>query len=422
MFPANTPRSSVPPNFGIRAGTAFVLVAAMEIKPASPETALWAAPAILLAAMVIAWAAESAQYFIAQGFALAILAWLQTMPEFAVEAVLAWRQQSHLLIANLTGSLRLLTGLGWPMIYAVAAWSHRHKYGRPLKSIRLENEHAIEVLALLAPVLFWVVIWFKGALTVIDAVILVVIYAAYVWMLAKMPPQEHEGIDDLDRVPRTVVRMPALWRTISIVALFACGGALIYYAAEPFLGSLFAISALVGVPEFVFVQWVAPFVSEFPEKVSAFHWARTIERAPMALMNMVSSNINQWTLLAAMLPILYSISRGSMSPIVFDRQQELEILLTIGQSLVGMIFLINLEMDWKEAAALFGLWFTQFILSPIKPDETLVGILAHYSHSVVAAAYFIWFGVAVVGMVRRRETPAAFTEFRNLWRQYVARA
>ena len=68
-------------------------------------------------------------------------------------------------------------------------------------------------------------------------------------------------------------------------------------------------------PNFVFIQWVAPFVSEFPEKVSAFYWARTVDRASMALMNMVSSNINQWTLLAAMLPIVYSISRGALSTI-----------------------------------------------------------------------------------------------------------
>ena len=66
------------------------------------------------------------------------------------------------------------------------------------------------------------------------------------------------------------------------------------------------VSTALGVPGFVFVQWVAPFVSEFPEKVSAFYWARTVEEAPTALMNMISSNINQWTLLTAMLPIVYS--------------------------------------------------------------------------------------------------------------------
>ena len=91
---------------------------------------LWAAPAILLASMMIAWAAESTQFFVAQAFALAILAWMQTLPEFAVEAVYAWHQQTPLLVANLTGALRLLTGLGWPVIYLTAAVCERRRSGK----------------------------------------------------------------------------------------------------------------------------------------------------------------------------------------------------------------------------------------------------------------------------------------------------
>ena len=75
--------------------------------------------------MIIAWAAESAQFFIAQGFALAILAWMQTLPEFAMEAVFAWRQQVPFSVREPDGALRLLTGLGWPMIYFSAATVHR---------------------------------------------------------------------------------------------------------------------------------------------------------------------------------------------------------------------------------------------------------------------------------------------------------
>ena len=114
---------------------ALLLLAAVPIEPLAPSAVAWTAPAILLSAMLIAWAAESAQFFVAQGFALAILAWLQTLPEFAVEAVLAWKQQVPLLLANLTGALRLLTGLGWPMIYATAAVAYRWRTGKPLKRI-----------------------------------------------------------------------------------------------------------------------------------------------------------------------------------------------------------------------------------------------------------------------------------------------
>src|SRR5438445_13510231 len=129
---------------------ALLALSAGAIEESSPLAVLWTAPAILVAAMLIAWAAESAQYFIAQGFALAILAWLQTLPEFAVEAVLAWKQQVPLLLANLTGALRLLTGLGWPMIYFTAALFHRRRQRRRMSSIALHDEHCVEIVGLMA--------------------------------------------------------------------------------------------------------------------------------------------------------------------------------------------------------------------------------------------------------------------------------
>src|SRR5919198_5778433 len=106
-----------------------LLLMAEPLSKSSPWAALWTTPCILFASIVITWGAESAQFFVAQGFALAILAWMQTLPEFAVEAVLAWKQQVPLLLANLTGALRLLTGFGWPMIYATAAMAHRRETG-----------------------------------------------------------------------------------------------------------------------------------------------------------------------------------------------------------------------------------------------------------------------------------------------------
>src|SRR5258706_15855766 len=147
---------------------ALLLLAALPIQEVGPWSVLWTAPSILIAAMLIAWAAESAQFFIAQGFALAILAWLQTLPEFAVEAVLAWKQQTPLLLANLTGALRLLTGLGWPMIYATAAFFYRRREGKPLRAIHLEDEHCVEVVGLLVPLLYMSFVYFKASLTVWD--------------------------------------------------------------------------------------------------------------------------------------------------------------------------------------------------------------------------------------------------------------
>ncbi len=391
--------------------------APLEGTPAA--TALWAGPAILLAAMLIAWAAESAQFFIAQGFALAILAWLQTLPEFAVEFVFAWKQRVDLLLANLTGALRLLTGLGWPMIYFVAAFFHRRRYRRPLRRIRLEDHHSIEVVGLLVPLVYMTFVWWKGSLNLVDAGVLIAIYVAYLAILRKMPAEEAEGIDDLELIPRTIVTSRRAVRIALIAGFFVAGGLLIYFSAEPFSGRLLAISLVLGVPMFVFVQWVAPLVSEFPEKVSAFYWARTVHHAPMALMNMVSSNINQWTLLAAMLPIVYSISRGVPSRITFDSQQELELLMTIAQSLIGMIFLVNMELAWWEATALFSLWGIQFAFSPVPPGPGAVGFIATHIHWWVTVAYLIWAAAGFVRMLMGKRQPEAFRQFARMWREHV---
>jgi len=398
---------------------AVLLLAAIPIQQVSPATALWAGPAILTAAMLIAWAAESAQFFVAQGFALAILAWLQTLPEFAVEFVLAWKQQVGLLMANLTGALRLLTGLAWPGIYFVAAVCQRRRHGRPLRRIHLEKEHCVQVVGLLVPLVYMFWVWAKGSLNLWDGAVLILIYVAYLWVLRRIPPQEAEKVEELERIPRSIVRARPSLRNALIIGFFAVGGLLLYFTAEPFLASLLAISTIVGVPYFVFVQWVAPFISEFPEKVSAFYWARTIERAPMGLMNMVSSNINQWTLLAAMLPIVYSASRGEPSAIPFDERQSLELLMTLAQSLIGMFFLINMELAWWEAAALFSLWFTQFVFSPLPPGPGPIGFIATHIHWWVTLAYLGWCGLALVRILMGKRQPHAFRQFARMGMLHV---
>src|SRR5258708_39214900 len=109
------------------------LLAETSLQAGSPLAVLWTGPGIILASLMIAWGAEAAQFFLAQGIALAVLALLQTLPEFAVEAVLAWHREVPFLLANLTGALMLLTGLGWPMIYFSAARAYRREHKKPMR-------------------------------------------------------------------------------------------------------------------------------------------------------------------------------------------------------------------------------------------------------------------------------------------------
>jgi len=310
---------------------------------------------------MIAWGAEATQFFLAQGIALAVLALLQTLPEFAVEAVLAWHREVPFLLANLTGALMLLTGLGWPIIYFAASSAYRREHSRPMRKIVLEPEHAVQILSLFAAIAYELVIWWKGSLSVFDGVALLGIYVAYLWIMRRLPPEEAETIDEIPRIPRAIVTAPRTVRITAILGLFLVGGVMVFAIAEPFLAGLFGLATLLGIPSFTFIQWIAPLVSEAPEGVSAFYWARNHERASIALMNLVSSNISQWTLLAALLPAVLSIGTGHISAIPLDAQQSRELILALSQSLLGAMFLMNMEVAWWEAAGLFVLFAAQFV-------------------------------------------------------------
>jgi cation:H+ antiporter len=368
------------------------------LQAGSPYTVLWAAPAILLASLMIAWAAEASQYFLAQGIALALLALLQTLPEFAVEAVLAWHRAVPFLFANLTGSLMLLTGFGWPMIYFSAATSYRRTHKQPMRRIRLENQQSVQVFALLAGIGYQAIVWWKGSLTVLDSGVLLAIYGGFLWIMRRLPPEKAE--EEVRGVPGAIIRAAVPARLTAILGLFLVGGAAVFLVADPFLRSIFGLATLLGVSSYQFIQWIAPLVSEAPEGISAFYWARDPGRAPIALMNLVSSNINQWTLLAAMLPIVLSVSSGQAAGIPLDAEQSRDVLLTLSQSLLGAILLINMELAWWEAAGLFLLFIVQLGFASL--------------HVYITWIDFAWCGAELLRLIISERKVAAFRHFREV--------
>ncbi len=375
----------------------------------SPLTALWTFPAMIGSAFLVAWGAEAAEFLMSQGLALAVLALIQTAPEFAVEAVIAWKagknpDMVHLAIANFTGSLRLLTGLGWPMIYAVAAYFSRKRRGRPLGTLKLGDDHAVEVLGLLPPLAYFVLVWAKGNLSLVDAAVLGTTYAVYLGVLLRMPPREEtlEQDEEIPAVSRWALSFSGGKRWAAVLLLLGGGGAVIFLVAEPFLASMLALASSFGMSQFVFIQWVAPFLSEFPEKTSAFAWARRITRAPVALMNMVSSNINQWGVLSGLLAVIYCWSHGSTEPLPFDAFQKSEILLTILQAFLGWIFLASMDLAAYEAAGLFLLWLFQFLVPS--------------SRHTMLYVYGAWIALEVVLVALGRKKITAFRAFARTWR------
>jgi cation:H+ antiporter len=320
--------------------------------------ALWTFPAIVALALIIAWSAESAQYFISQGLALALLAWFQTAPEFMVEADLAWHKEVHLMLANLTGSLRLLTGVGLPLVFFVSyIYNRKHRNG---STIHIEKAHSIEIVFFAIGILYLFVVYLKGNLNIIDGVVMLMLYLVYLLFLTKLPSREKEEQSHMEYIPAKIVGMKGAYRTSTIILLFIIGGVGLVFVVNPFIESMKSVAVSVGITEFIFIQWVSPFLSEFPEKLSAFYWAKKKHGATMGLMNITSSTINQLTLLPALLPFIYSYAVGGITPISFDAYQKSELLLTFAQCSTTILLLIDMRFTLYEASGMFIVWCIQF--------------------------------------------------------------
>ena len=120
------------------------LATGFEASP--PVLALIYGSGILGAAFLLSWAAEIAQLEVSQALALAILALIAILPEYAVDLYFAWRAAEdpiygHYAAANMTGANRLLVGLGWPVIVWLywARWRHK-KYGGSVALVRGPSE------------------------------------------------------------------------------------------------------------------------------------------------------------------------------------------------------------------------------------------------------------------------------------------
>ena len=356
--------------------------------------AVTSAFAIVAASLLLAWATESAQFLVSQSLALAILALLQVLPEYMFEATLAWNRLIEYASATMTGANRLLMGAGWPLIFFIAyAFSRRN--GTPIKEIRLDARQAVEAFFLVLATAYSFVIVVKRMLDIIDGIVLLVMYLTYLWICMKIPEESEDEVEHVHGPAKTIIFMKSrVLRTVAIVLLVITGGAVIFSAAGPFVLSIIEVALILGFSQFLFAQWVAPFLSEFPESASAFYWAGTVRLSPMAIGNMVSSKVNQWTLLIGTIPLIYSASVGHLAFIPLSNLQVEEILLTAAQSAFGCVALVKLRFNWKEATILFSFWFAQFLFPQIRIEVTVAYLvltviwLAYYRNQITIFGQF----------------------------------
>lgn len=360
--------------------------------------------AVVAASILIAWGAEASEFAISRGLALAIVAIVQTIPEYFVEGTIAWKAGQDPstwlpnVIANFTGANRLLTGFGWPLIlFTVAVQMRRKGQSGPL-AIGLTREQSVEVVFMLGSSLYYLLVLAKGNLTVIDSAILSGTFVVYMWLLSKLPPER----ENPDHVPSAstlaLVRIKEKSRRIGvIIVLFIFSGFVFVIITDPFVTSIQRIAiALLGPSSvFFFIQWIAPVLSEFPEKVTAFNWARQITLAPMALLNFLSSSVNELTALVALIPVVFSLSLGNVGTVPLGVHST-EIFLTMAQSLYACASLLDLEYNTSNAVILFGLW--------------LISTVFVYTRLVVAVAFLVLAGAEVVVQRKRIRVFRAFKE------------
>lgn len=331
--------------------------------------ALLSGLAILGASFLLTWACEVAQMDIPQAVAVAVVAFIAVLPEYAVDMYFTWMAgqhpesaYSHYAIANMTGANRLLIGVGWSAIVLIFA-------GRYHAPVALHDDKRTDVLFLGMATLYALLIPLKGSLTWLDGLVFLSIYAWYIWIIARRPCEEEEP----EGPAAVLALLSRKARLRAVMGIFIFAALVILCNAEPFSESLVASGKLLGVNEFLLVQWLAPIASEAPEFIVAMMFAFR-GNAGLALGSLLSSKLNQWTLLVGMIPGVYAVSSGGFSPSInLDSHQFQEILLTAGQSLFAVALLLDLRLRVREAFWLL-LLFTAQLLSPLY-DAQLEAIL-----------------------------------------------
>src|SRR5882724_9850781 len=311
--------------------------------------------AIFGAAFMLSWAAELSQKDIPQALAIALLALIAVLPEYAVDMYFAWTagkdpKYTAFAMANMTGANRLLIGVGWAAV-VVTYWLKSGK-----RAVRLEPGHEIEILYLGVATVYSFIIPIKGRLDLIDAAVLIAIFVFYMRAASKAEHVETE----LEGPAEMIESWGERSRRLATVVFFLLSGFTIFIAAEPFAEGLLATGRTFGIEEFILVQWLAPLASESPEFIVAILFA--LKGQPGTSMGaLLSSKGNHWTLLIGMLPIVYAVSAGSAGGMNMDARQVEEMFLTAAQSIFAVAVLANLSFSLLEALIVFVLFWTQLL-------------------------------------------------------------
>ncbi|MDQ4133614.1 MAG: sodium:proton exchanger, partial [Actinomycetota bacterium] len=291
-----------------------------------PVEAMIFGPAIVGAAFLLSWAAEVAQLDISAGLAIAVLAFIAVLPEYAVgHGVRVEGRQRRPGIRPCVPPRRcrrritVLSGPGqhdrsqpashWHRLGdgGALAWFQSRRKGWPMSEVALERTRSVEISVLAVASLYSLSLPLKRTITLMDSAVLVTLFVAYTVRVSKAAPEEPH----LEGPAKYVGGFPARRRRVVVAALFVAAAAAILLCAERFAEALVETGADFGVSEFLLVQWLAPLASEAPELLVAGLYAWRLD-TNAGLGTLVSSKVNQWTLLVGTLPVVFAVASGSL--------------------------------------------------------------------------------------------------------------
>src|SRR2546421_1892606 len=145
--------------------------------------------AIVGAAFAMSWGAEAAEHDIPRALALTAVALLAVFPEYAVDIVFAVKAGQDptfapYAAANMTGSNRLLLGLGWPTV-SILAWLSRGE-----SCLRLTRDAVLPLFFLSIATIYSFLLPLKANIGLVDTVILFALFGAYAVMAAREDTEE----------------------------------------------------------------------------------------------------------------------------------------------------------------------------------------------------------------------------------------
>ena len=367
-----------------------LMVRTAGLHPDPVATLLIFGAAVVAASFLLAWAAEAAQIDVSGGMAIAVLALVAVLPEYAVDLYYAYvsghnADYTQYAAANMTGSNRLLMGLGWPVVVLVGILAARKAGAGKPSGLSLQPANRVELGFLLVAGVIAFVIPASGQIHLALGLALLAWFGFYLYKV------RHGDVEEPDLIGTAAAlgELPDLRRRVAVIGLFLVSGLVIVLCAKPFADNLVAAGTELGIDRFLLVQWLAPLASEAPEFIIATIFAAR-GKGTAAIATLISSKVNQWTLLVGSLPVAHLLGGGGYSLDLDSRQVE-EVLLTATQTLMGVALILGLQFRRAAAWALLALFVVQFpivsthgrlLLCGVYTAVAVVGLIINRRHLV----------------------------------------